>query len=71
MRKVNSDNVTELAKALNLIARNSSEASTGNSNDQLANFYVELLRKELLKYEDDLLKIPIVGNTTSNSYLFF
>ena len=68
---MNSDNVTEIARALNLISKHSKDAKSSDPNDRLVTFYLDVLKKDLLKFEDDLLKIPIIGNTTTTSYIFF
>ena len=35
-----------------------------NANDQLAEFYVELLKKDISNVSNELLKIPIIGNVS-------
>lgn len=56
---------------MNLIAEYSKSEQKSSTHDNLAKFYVEVIRKELKTNEDDLFKIPIIGTTTTNSYIFF
>ena len=54
-----------------MISKHSKDAHSSDPNDRLTTFYLDVLKKELLKFEDDLLKIPIIGNTATTSYIFF
>lgn len=71
LKKSNSENITEIAKTINLISQHSDKDDKTNTNDQIVKFYSEMIKKELKTYEEDLFKIPINASNTLNCYIFF